>query len=89
MTARADVLTDAAALIVGERQSDYGEPVENMRHIVQIFNAWTGQKLTARQGVQFLMAVKMARLEHSPMHRDSHVDLAGYDGILYECALAE
>ena len=86
MQALQSVLTEAAALVSGQRQKDYGPPAENMAHVVAIFAAWTGVNLTPRQGAQFLMALKMARLQNSPHHRDSHVDLAGYTDILWQCA---
>ena len=89
MRALQSVLTEAAGLVSGQRQADYGPPAENMAHVVRIFAAWTDIHLTPRQGAQFLMALKMARLANSPHHRDSHVDLAGYTEILWQCAEAE
>lgn len=86
---RALILEEAAGLICGDRNRDYGEPVANHQHIADIFNAWAGRDLSAREIAMVLGAVKLARRAKSPLHRDSYVDGAGYTGIEYECALAE
>lgn len=86
---RVTILDEAANLIVGQRNKDYGDPVENHQHIADIANAITGHALSARDVALILSAVKLARLAKSPDHRDSYVDLCGYTGIAYECAVAE
>ena len=86
---RVGILREGANLIVGQRNKDYGDPVENHQHIADIANAITGHSLSARDVALVLASVKMARLAKSPSHRDSYVDLCGYTGIAYECALAE
>jgi hypothetical protein len=82
------LLQEAATLTAGDRNKEYGPPVENMQHIADIFNAITGHQLTARDVPLFHVATKLARLYHNPTHRDSHVDCAAYAAIAYECALA-
>jgi|LakMenEpi03Aug12_release.lakeMendotaPanAssembly.Ray.scaffolds.fasta_scaffold744063_2 hypothetical protein len=84
------VLLEEAMRLTGvERRAVYGDPVLNHAHIARIFNAWTGRDLTAAEIVKVHMATKMARMATTPDHRDSHVDLMAYAGILYECVLAE
>lgn len=85
---RIDCLREAATLTAGDRDRDYGEPVANMQHIADIFNAWTGRDLTAREVAQLMVATKLARSQTSPLHRDSYVDAMAYRGIEYECAIA-
>lgn len=68
----------------GARAADYGHPSQNFLRIAVLWSAW----LSAKNGryipvdvldVGIMMAqVKQARLIESPMHRDSHVDIAGY-----------
>ena len=82
---RVSLLSEAAALTAGDRNKTYGDPVENMQHIADIFNAWTGLDLTARQVAQVHVATKMARRTTTPDHRDSYVDAMAYTGIEYEC----
>lgn len=85
---RAILLDEARALTCGDRNRAYGEPVANMQHIADIYNAITGQKISARDVTILHQATKQARLYHNPTHRDSYVDAMAYGGIGYECALA-
>ena len=85
---RVACLDEAASLTSGDRNKTYGPPVENMQHIADIFNAWTGLSITARHVAQMHVATKLARTETSPDHRDSYVDAMAYRGIEYECAVA-
>jgi hypothetical protein len=85
---RVSCLNEAIKLTSGDRNVTYGPPVENMQHIADIFNAWTGRDLTAREVAQIHIATKMARTQITPTHRDSYVDNMAYRGIEYECVLA-
>lgn len=87
--ARVAALQEAITLTAGDRNKAYGDPVPNMQHIAQIFNAITGRNLTAREIAIVHEATKIARRWHNPLHRDSYVDGMAYTGIEYECAIAE
>ena len=86
---RISCLHEAATLTAGDREVTYGPPVQNMQHIADIFNAWTGRDLSAREVAQLHIATKLARSQASPTHRDSYVDAMAYRGIEYECAVEE
>ena len=86
---RVACLHEAARLTSGDRNEAYGEPVANMQHIADIFNAWAGRDLTGREIAQVMVATKLARSQTSPTHRDSYVDAMAYRGIEFECAEAE
>lgn len=86
---REQLLSEAIRLTCGDRNRTYGDPVENMQHIADIFNAWTGLNLTARHVAQLHVCTKMARRMTTPDHRDSFVDDMAYVGIEYECATHE
>ena len=88
MPLRVSCLHEAAYLTSGDRNKTYGPPVQNMQHIADIFNAWTGRDLTAQEVAQLHTATKLARSQTSPTHRDSYVDTMAYRGIEYECAVA-
>lgn len=77
-TPEENILTEAAKITAADRQLIYGSPKENWTRTAEIFNAMTGLKLTPAQAVQMAVAVKLARLQNAPNHRDSLVDLAGY-----------
>ena len=85
---RLALLEEAAILTGGDRNKAYGDPVPNMQHIADIFNAISGHKVTARDAALFHVATKLARLYGNATHRDSHVDGMAYLGIAFECATA-
>ena len=86
MTTRSDVPKEAAELIDGDRNHEYGDPREMHQRAADIFNAYRGAMLTAHDVAMLLLSVKLARLNHMPDHRDSYVDICGYAGIAYEIA---
>ncbi len=86
MTTRADVPIEAAGLIEGDRNNEYGDPREMHQRAADIYNAYRGAMLTAHDVAMILLSVKLARLAHMPDHRDSYVDICGYAGIAYEIA---
>ena len=83
------LLEEAASLTSGDRERAYGEPVGNMQQIADIYNAITGQAVSARDVALLHIATKLARLSKNAPHRDSYVDGMAYLGIAYECALAD
>jgi Domain of unknown function (DUF6378)/Domain of unknown function (DUF4406) len=77
-------LIEAEGLVNGPRADAYDHPMENFGRIVGLWNALLAEKLTApiteEEHAMMMMLVKMARLLHTPGHRDSYVDIAGYAG---------
>ncbi|MAO21372.1 MAG: hypothetical protein CMJ25_11540 [Phycisphaerae bacterium] len=86
MTTRSDVTLEATDLIDGDRNQEYGDPFEMHKRAADIYNAYAGSSITAHDMAMILLSVKMARLAHMPLHRDSYVDICGYAGIGYEIA---
>lgn len=86
---RIDVLNKAIELTGGDRNRDYGDPYENLRHIADIFNAITGHGLSASDVATLQIAVKLARARTSPLKSDHYVDMAAYMAIRYECEQQE
>jgi hypothetical protein len=82
------ILTKADELINGDRAKDYGSTLDNFGRIARMWSAILGVEVTPEQHVLCMLAVKMARLCHSPKHMDSIVDIAGYAGT-YEKLLKE
>lgn len=74
------ILTDADAIINGDRQSDYGHPRENFENIAAIWSVLLGTKIEWHQVASCMVALKLARLINNPMHEDSWKDIAGYVG---------
>jgi hypothetical protein len=76
------ILLEAERLTSGERNKSYGEPIDNFQHTVGLINAQFADKLrvplTAEDFAILMMLVKLSRLNTTPTHRDSIVDVAGY-----------
>lgn len=91
---RARILHEAAQLITGDRQKDYGPPEENFKRIAEFWTTHLRKKLnfqaeiTARDVAELMILLKVARMAESPTE-DSYKDAAGYAGIGAEIAEAE
>lgn len=91
---RVEILNEAAALIVGQRQEDYGTPQENFQRIADYLNIHLKKNLennipiSPRQTAEMMVLLKLARTINSPT-RDSYVDIGGYAGIAGELAKDE
>ena len=90
---RASVLTEALKAVTGQRQTDYGTVEDNFQNIANLWNAYfqTSSKgipnINTTDVAAMMALMKVARLIHSPGHRDSWVDLAGYAACGAECGL--
>jgi nucleoside 2-deoxyribosyltransferase len=79
------ILEDAEAAVNGPRQRDYDHPLDNFARIAGMWSylfecqqCKQPVQITEEQHALAMILVKVARLMHSPNHRDSQVDLAGY-----------
>jgi hypothetical protein len=84
------VLDDAGAAINGERDLNYGSPEENFGRIAGLLNAYMAGRpegeIKPHEVAIFNILLKIGRLQNSPDHRDSWVDIAGYAACGYEVA---
>ena len=75
------VLDEAAALIGGDRQNDYGPPEENFNRIARLWSVVLKHPVSAHEVALCMAQLKVARLVTSPTHHDSWVDGAAYMGL--------
>jgi hypothetical protein len=76
------ILTEAETLINGARAADYGDARENFARIAALCTPILESNAPPEVKVALcMMQVKVARLCHSPDHRDSWIDAAGYAGL--------
>jgi hypothetical protein len=75
------ILTEAETLINGDRATDYGDAHENFARIAALWSVVLGVPVSPVQVALCMMQLKAARLCHSPEHRDSWIDAAGYAGL--------
>lgn len=90
---RTDVLREAIALINGDRNNDYGDPIDNFRTIAEFWQSYLtgtiesrGELLIRPHDVAVLMdLVKTSRLIWSPDKKDHWADKAGYSACGWDC----
>lgn len=84
-----EILEQAADLITGDRQGDYGDTLKNFTDISRLWSVVLGIDVTPWQAALCMDLLKTARLIKTPTHLDSWLDKAGYTGIGGELAFAE
>ena len=85
----ASCLEEAAKIINGNRQKDYGTPEDSFQRIADYWNAYlchnaitdVEHSLYAKDVAMMMVLFKIAREEHSHKH-DNLVDICGYTAIL-------
>lgn len=82
--ARPDILDEARAACQGERQRDYGDFAKTAKRTAEMWNAYLSERLPRGQSLRatdvghMMILLKEARAAHSPTHRDTLVDIAGF-----------
>jgi hypothetical protein len=72
---------EAASIVAGERQSDYGDANESFARIANLWSAYTGSTIEPWDVAQMMILLKVSRAKTSKK-RDTLVDIIGYA----ECA---
>jgi hypothetical protein len=80
------VADEALAIIDGPRKDTYGDPVENLGRIGQMWGVILNREITNTEVALMMVATKLAR-ESGPgaHHRDNLVDAVGYLLIAERC----
>jgi len=85
-----DVLEEAKDLIYGQRADDYGDAQSNFQRMADLVNPIIKKadgNLTATDMALVMIQVKIARLQESPDHEDSWIDIAGYAALGAQIAI--
>jgi hypothetical protein len=88
MTVVGSVLTEALAVINGERQDHYGAPENSFDLIAKLWSAYMGNPITPKDVAMLMALFKIAR-EYNQHKRDNLVDAAGYIGIAGDLEIVE
>lgn len=75
------ILQEADRILNGDRDADYGDPVENFKRISRIASAILDKEITDEECCVVMLAVKLAR-ENYKHKRDNVVDGVAYMEIL-------
>lgn len=93
---RRDVLYEAADLVDGDRNDQYGDPIADFRATADMWTAYLRRTLgleiknLSPHDVAAMMALlKISRIGWSPNKRDHWTDLAGYAACGWDCSLRE
>lgn len=74
----------ASSLVEGDRQEDYGHPLDNFSRIAQMWSAILGCPVSAEQVGLCMIAVKISRQLNKPK-ADNMTDAAGYAQTVQMC----
>jgi hypothetical protein len=72
------ITAEAQRITTRDRRDVYGHPIEDFTRIGKMWEGLLGVPVTPEQVAGCMILVKLGRLRHSPWHRDSLVDIAGY-----------
>lgn len=73
-----EVLDTAKTYICGPREQTYGSAVDNFGRIARLWSVYLSVPVSASDVACMMILLKMARLNTTPDHIDSWVDIAGY-----------
>ena len=85
VTPRRDLLNEAADLVDGDRNVQYGEPTADFARTAEFWSTYLGTKVSPHDVAAMMSLLKISRLTWSPMKRDHWTDLAGYAACGFEC----
>ena len=72
-----DIAAYAAELVNGDRQNEYGHPLDNLDRAARIWSVILDTDVTAEQVSLCMVGMKIARQVHKPK-ADTVVDIIGY-----------
>lgn len=82
------ILDEAKSIVYGDRQKSYGTPLDNHTRTAEMWSAFLGVPITARDVCMLNVLQKVSRDRHAPK-RDNCVDGAGYFENAEMCAKSE
>jgi hypothetical protein len=87
---RVSALREAARIVSGDRNVQYGGPEENFTRTAQIWSVIMGIEFTAEDVAMMMVGLKVARyVNRGGFQGDTWIDIAGYAGCGYEVGSLE
>ena len=83
------MLAEAASLVDGDRNAQYGDPRQDFLRTAAMWTAYLGTEVHPHDVAAMMALLKVSRIRWSPDKRDSWVDLAGYAACGWDCARPE
>lgn len=88
MELRKKILNEAESIVNGEREGQYGSPEDNFQKIADMWTAYLGCPVDAKDVAVMMIMLKSARIGSGTGSRDCWVDIAGYaacGGAIFMC----
>lgn len=77
-----DILEEAAEIISGARQEQYGSPEDSFQKIADFWSTYLDHPISAQDVSLMMVMLKVARVpDGNKASRDTMVDIAGYAAI--------
>jgi hypothetical protein len=94
---RTDILKESINLINGERNSTYGDPLDDFATTAAMWDVYLARTIEARGTLDIkphdvaikMNLLKIARISWSPEKRDHWADLGGYTGCGWDCVVRQ
>ena len=83
---RASLLREAESLVDGDRNNQYGDPLQDFQRTAAMWGAYIGVTIAPHDVAVMMCLLKASRIRWSPTKRDSWADLAGYAACGWDCA---
>lgn len=85
---RIEALREAARIISGDRDKQYGGPEDNFTRIAKVWSVIFNREFTSEDVAMAMVGVKLARFaSDAGFQPDTWIDIAGYAGCGYEVGL--
>jgi hypothetical protein len=87
---RVEALREAAKIITGDRDAQYGRPEENFGRIAKVWSMILGVEISNEDVAMMMLGLKVARYANkSGFQGDTWIDIAGYAGCGYEVGMLD
>lgn len=74
---REEILTQAAKIVTGEREEQYGSPEDNFKIIADLWSGYLDEEIAPTDVAVMMILMKIARIKGGGS-LDCWVDIAGY-----------
>ena len=96
MTEREKLLREAIKTVTQDRQTQYGEPENNLQMIADMWNTYlrqamgmSGIDISAKDASIMMVLLKIARSTTGKNKADNYTDMCGYAALAYEMMVAD